>query len=57
MYSPAYVAGAGFKPLTTVAEVQAGEQTGAFLPINAGASNPFELPQDVVVTIQLVPIS
>ena len=57
MYNPAFIASSGFKPLTTVAEVQAGEQTGAFLPINAGASNPFELPQDVVVTIQLVPIS
>jgi hypothetical protein len=56
MYSPAYIAGAGFKPLTTVAEVQAGEQAGAFLPINPGASNPYELPQDVVVTIELVAI-
>ena len=57
MYNPAYIAGAGFTPLTTVAQVQAGEQAGAFLPINGGASNPFELPQDVVVTIQLVAIS
>ncbi len=56
MYNPAFIASSGFKPLTTVAEVQAGEKTGPFLPINAGASNPFELPQDVVVTIQLVAI-
>jgi hypothetical protein len=56
MYNPGYLA-AGFQPLTTVAEVKAGEQAGLFLPINGGASNPYELPQDVVVTIQLVPIS
>jgi len=57
MYSPDYVNSAGFRPLTTVVEVQAGEQSGLFLPINPGASNPYELPQDVVVTIQLVPIA
>jgi hypothetical protein len=57
MYNPGFIAKAGFQPLTTVAEIKAGEQAGAFLPINGGASNPYELPQDVVVTIQLVAIS
>lgn len=57
MYNPAYVFGGNFKALTTVAAVKAGEQAGLFLPINGGAANPYELPQDVVVTIQLVAIS
>src|SRR5258708_5089809 len=52
MYSPDYIANSTFRPMTTVAEVQAGEQAGSFLPVNPGASNPSELPQDVVVTIQ-----
>ncbi|TAN32331.1 hypothetical protein EPN29_09155 [bacterium] len=56
MYSPGYIAGPGFRPLTTVADVQAGERTGAFLPLDPGAANPFELPQPVVITIQLVQI-
>ena len=55
MYSPSYIADPGFKPLTTVAEVQAGEAAGDFLPINPdpAATNPFEFPQPVVVTIEL----
>jgi hypothetical protein len=56
MYSPSFISDPGFKPLTTVAEVQAGELAGDFLPINPdpGATNPFEFPQPVVVTIQLI---
>lgn len=59
MYSPAYLADPGFRPLTTVAAVQAGEAAGRFLPINPdpAAANPFELPQPVVITIQLVPLT
>ncbi len=57
MYNPAYVFGGNFKALTTVAAVKAGEQAGLFLPINGGAANPYELPQDVMVTVQLVAIS
>lgn len=57
MYNPDYVNSAAFLPLTTVAEVQAGEQSGLFLPINPGATNPFELGQDVVITIELVPLA
>jgi hypothetical protein len=55
MYSPTYIADPGFKPLTTVAEVQAGESAGDFLPINPdpAAANPYEFPQPVVVTIEL----
>ncbi|HET9782898.1 MAG TPA: hypothetical protein VFR33_14095 [Candidatus Dormibacteraeota bacterium] len=59
MYSPAYISGPNFVPLTTAAMVQAGEAAGDFLPINPdpSASNPFEFPQPVVVTIELVPLS
>lgn len=57
MYSPDYISGPGFQPLTTVAAVQAGERSGDFLPIDAGAANPYELPQDVVLTIELVRLS
>lgn len=59
MYSPAYISSAAFVPLVTAAQVRAGEAAGDFLPINPdpSAANPFEFPQDVVVTIQLVPLS
>lgn len=57
MYDPAFVQRPDFRPFTTIDEVRAGEQLGQLLPINAGAPNPFELPQPVVVTVQLVPPS
>lgn len=57
MYSPAFISSPAFRPLTTVTEVQAGEQSGDFLPINPGAGNPYELPQDVVITIELVRVT
>jgi hypothetical protein len=57
MYDPTFIGRPDFRPLTTIDEVRAAEQLGELLPINAGAANPFELPQPVVVTVQLVPLS
>ena len=59
MYTPEYISSAGFAPLTTEAMVRSGEAAGDFLPINPdpNAANPYEFPQPVVVTIQLVPLS
>jgi len=57
MYDPSFVQSPGFRPLTTIDAVRAAEHLGELLPINAGADNPFELPQPVVVTVQLVPLS
>jgi hypothetical protein len=57
MYNPAFIGQADFQALTSVADVVAAENAGEFLPINPGAANPFELPQPVVVTVQLVPLS
>jgi hypothetical protein len=57
MYDPTFVQSSGFRPLTTIDAVRAAEHLGELLPINAGAANPFELPQPVVVTVQLVPLS
>jgi len=57
MFDPAFIQQQNFRPLTTIAEVRAAERAGELLPINAGAANPFELPQPVVVTVQLVPLS
>ena len=56
MYSPDFINSVGFRPLTTVAQVQAGERYGDFLPINGdpSAANRYELPQNVVITIELV---
>ena len=59
MYTPQYISSAAFVPLTTEAMVRAGEAAGDFLPINPDptAANPYEFPQPVVVTIELVPLS
>ena len=57
MYDPAFIQQPNFRPLTTIDDVRAAEQAGQLLPINEGAGNPFELPQPVVVTVQLVPLS
>ena len=57
MYNPAIIQRTDFRPLTRAADVEAAEQAGELLPINPTAANPFELPQNAVVTVQLVPIS
>jgi hypothetical protein len=57
MYSPATIQRADFSPLTSAAGVIAAEQAGELLPINPGAANPYELPQDVVVTLRLYQLS
>lgn len=59
MYTSQYISSAAFVPLTTEGMVRAGEAAGDFLPINPNptAANPYEFPQPVVITIQLVPLS
>lgn len=57
MYNPSAIQRADFRPMTTAADVKAAEQAGQLLPINPGAANPFELPQNAVVTVQLVPLA
>lgn len=44
MYSPAYAASPGFRPITSVQDLDAAEAAGnVFLPINTGAGNPYEI--------------
>jgi len=44
VYNPAYVASPSFKPITSATDVDAAEAAGnVFLPINTGASNPYEI--------------
>ena len=42
VYDPAVVANPSFKPLKSVADVQAGEASGMFQPIDPGGDNPYE---------------
>lgn len=59
MYTPQYISSPNFVPMTTAVAVRAGEAAGDFLPINPdpSAANPYEFPQPVVITIELVPLS
>jgi hypothetical protein len=44
VYNPAYVTSPNFTPLTSEAAVDAAEEAGnAFLPINSGGNNPYEI--------------
>jgi len=44
VYNPAYVASPTFRPITSATDVDAAEAAGnVFLPINTGASNPYEI--------------
>ncbi len=54
LYKPGYSNSGSFVPFTSVPAVQAGEQAGDFLPINAGASNPYEINTGVVLICPLV---
>lgn len=57
MYNPAVIERADFRPMTSEADVKAAEQAGELLAINPTSANPYELPPDAVITIQLVPLS
>lgn len=57
MYDPAAIQRADFHPMKTEADVKAAELAGELLPINPASANPYELPQDAVVTVQLVPLA
>lgn len=57
MYNPEVALAPGFKPITSEADVDAGEAAGAFLPINADethGSNPFEFETGNVLICPLV---
>jgi hypothetical protein len=43
MYNPAVVFDPAFTPITSAADVDAGEAAAKFLPINPGADNPYEV--------------
>jgi hypothetical protein len=43
-----------FRPVTSAAELDAGEAAGMFLPINGGPGNPFEVETGNVLICPLV---
>ena len=53
--SPGWLADPKFAPVRSVAELDAGEAAGHFLPINAGGANPFEF--DIGITFLCVLVS
>jgi hypothetical protein len=54
MYNPAVVFTPTFTPITSDEALDAAEAAGEFLPINQGASNPYEIPTGVVLICPLV---
>ena len=52
--SPAWLADPKFAPVRSVAELDAGEAAGHFLPINAGGANPFEVDTGITFVCVLV---
>jgi hypothetical protein len=52
--SPAWLADPSFTPVRSVAELDAGEAAGHFLPINQGGDNPFELDTGITFLCVLV---
>ncbi len=54
VYDPAAFQRLDFHPLVSADQVRAEEHPGGeLLPINPTAANPYELPQDAVVTVRL----
>lgn len=53
-YSPAYAASLAFQPVTSVADLDAAEQAGKFVPIAPGAVDPFQLVKDDVLVRPVV---
>ncbi len=54
VYKPSFSNSGTFVPFKSVSAVQAGELAGDFLPINPGASNPYEVNTGVVLICPLV---
>lgn len=52
--SPGWLANPNFAPVRSVAELDAGEAAGHFLPINHGGDNPFELDTGITFVCVLV---
>ena len=52
--SPGWLADPKFAPVRSVAELDAGEAAGHFLPINAGGANPFEFDTGITFLCVLV---
>jgi hypothetical protein len=53
MYDPTWIGAKDFEPLRTAEQLKAAERAGHLLPINKAGTNPYELPQNTVVTIDL----
>lgn len=54
MYNPDVALRSDFNPVTSASDVDAAEAEGAFLPINPGAANPFEIETGTVLICPLV---
>jgi len=54
MYNPEVALSPGFRPVTSASDVDAAETAGAFLPINPGAANPFEIETGTVLICPFV---
>jgi hypothetical protein len=54
LYNPAFVSSATFTPVTSDEALDAAEAAGEFLPINQGASNPYEVATGTVLICPLV---
>jgi len=57
IYNPAAFTGRTFTPVKSATELDAGEATGMFLPINPGAANPFEVDTGIVFLCNIVSAS
>ena len=54
MYNPGAFTGKIFTPVRSAAELDAGEASGMFLPINQGGSNPYEFDTGIVFLCNIV---
>jgi hypothetical protein len=54
MYNPQVAMDPGFKPITRAEDIDPAEQAGVFLPINQGASNPYEIETGTVLICPFV---
>jgi hypothetical protein len=54
VYNPAVFLGQPFTPVKSTAELDAGESSGMFLPINASGPNPYEVDTGIVFLCNIV---
>ena len=54
LYNPAVFVGQNFTPVKSAAELDAGEASGMFLPINPSGANPFEVDSGIVFLCNIV---